>query len=154
MDADYKPILQEELPKADVVLWILKADALGTLAYDLDWIESVVLPAFETDPSKLVIGLNQIENIYDRDFRDGKASSVLVSNLNKKCALVFEETKEIVPNLKHSQVQPYSAARSYRVLHLLKQLASAAGDKGWILELISQVTEATDSYFAGNYVKS
>jgi predicted GTPase len=147
VDSDYKIILKENLPKADAVLWIIKADALGTLAYDLEWIEKIVLPSIGNDSRRLVIGVNQIENIYDYNFTNNSPSSVLINTLNQKCQLVYKETKKVVSDLSFEQIQPYSAAKSYRILPLLRQLISASGEQGWILQLISRVTEDNDPYF-------
>lgn len=149
VDADYKTILKEQdnLPKTDAVLWIMKADALGTLAYDLEWIENIILPCISNDSSKLVIGVNQIENVYDYDFSNNSPSQTLIDTLNKKCQLIYDEAKKVIPNLDFKQIQPYSAARNFRVLPLLRQLMYAAGDKGWIFDLISKVTEENDPFY-------
>jgi hypothetical protein len=149
VDADYKIMLtkEENLPQADAVLWIIKADALGTLTYDLEWIEDTVLPCVGNNSSKLVIGVNQIENIYNYDFSNGSPSKTLIATLNQKCQLIYDETKKIIPNLEFKQIQSYSAAKGFRVLPLLRQLTYAAGDKGWILDLISKVSEENDPFY-------
>jgi predicted GTPase len=147
VDAEYKTILKENLPKADAVLWIIKADSLGTLAYDLEWIEKIVLPSLENNSRKLVIGINQIENVYDYNFANDSPSEVLRNTLNQKCQLIHTEVKKVIPDFSSEQIQPYSAVKRFRVLPLLRQLVYAAGEQGWTLELISRVTEENDPFF-------
>ena len=146
VDAQYEPILQENIPKAHAILWILKADALGTLAYDLQWISNVILPAINHDSSRIVIGLNQIETVYDSAMREtGELSSIQKNNINQKCQLIFQECQQVMPDLRPEQIQPYSAAQGYRLWDLLHALVSSAGDYGWILEFISKLKEPKKS---------
>jgi predicted GTPase len=147
VDEQYKNILRDALPDADAILWILRADALGTLAYDLQWIQDIVLPSVNGNEKKIVVGLNQIENVYDKSFVHGKPSRTQIDTINNKCHLVLSEVQEVIPNFSLEQLHPYSAEQSHRVLPLLNSLVIAAGQKGWILQLISHVSKENDSFF-------
>lgn len=146
IDAEYREILKENLPKADAVLWIIRADALGTLAYDLEWISNIVVPALKNGSKNLIVGLNQVENVYDYQFQNGKPSPKQLDILNKKCQLVHDEIeKASIGKVDIWQIQPYSAAQKYRLWNLLHGLVSAAGEYGWVLQLITTLKKEEDS---------
>ncbi|MGK7958488.1 MAG: GTPase [Crocosphaera sp.] len=142
VDAEYRVILEKELPAADAVLWIIRADALGTLAYDLEWISKIVVPAVKNGRNNLVIGLNQVENVFDYQFQTiGQLSPTQLDIINKKCQLVHEEVEACIGKVDTWQIQPYSASMKYRLWNLLHSLVSVAGEYGWILQLITALKQ-------------
>ncbi|NEQ41659.1 MAG: hypothetical protein F6K40_37895 [Okeania sp. SIO3I5] len=138
VDADYKFILQDNLPEAYAVLWIMKADAIGTLAYDLEWISEVVIPNVKHGFRSLVLGINQVENVFDYSMRStGKPSEKQLDIIEEKCALIHDEIRIHVGDLEVWRIQPYSASKGYRLWSLLHALVSVADSYGWVLQLIS-----------------
>ncbi|MBC6479908.1 MAG: 50S ribosome-binding GTPase [Hormoscilla sp. GM7CHS1pb] len=136
VDADYKFILRDNLPEAHAVFWIMKADALGTLAYDLEWISEVVIPNVKHGVSSLVLGINQVENVFDYSMcSTGKPSEKQLEIIEEKCALIHDEIGMHVGELEVWRIQPYSASKGYRLWS--HALVSAADSYGWVLQLIS-----------------
>jgi|GEM_PF-3737608 len=141
VDEDYKTILKENLPQADAVLWVMKADSLGNLAYDLDWIKEIVLPSLNNDSSKIVLGLNQIQKVYDYQIKDGQLSEMQREIVNNKCQLIYEQLQAESINFDIKNIQPYSSDLGIRLMSLLASLIDASGNNGWILQLIANIKE-------------
>ena len=133
-DAIFEEIYRAELPKADVVLYVLEADErlLGT---DQRIFRDVIIPALGGQPKRLVIGLNKVDLLgpgeWDKvlNYPDDEQEKAI----ERRCRDIAEKLAREVQGLRAENIVYYSAERRYRLHDLLIPLIEAAGKAAWKL---------------------
>lgn len=144
-DKETAEIYKKILPTADVVLYILQADdrAFSDVEYT---IKEYVLPNI-TDPSKLVVGINKVdqlgigtdEDIYwDEDFNfPSPAQMEYIEKKSYQTAKYIAKatgirilwfTKKMINK---KRIVAYSAAKRYNLGELIRVICDAAGDNSY-----------------------
>ena len=139
-DRIFADIYRDELPKSDVVLYILEADE-RLLGEDQRIFNEVVIPAL-TDgdlnrlkAKRLVVGLNKVDLI-----GPGQWDTVLnypdpqqEQSIQYRAADIADKLVGYVPDLVGENIIYYSAEQRYRLHDLLLALVTSAGESSWKL---------------------
>ncbi|MFC9329590.1 GTPase family protein [Kitasatospora sp. NPDC057015] len=142
-DRVFAGIYREELPKADVVLYVLSAEE-RLLAEDQRIFDEVVLPAFRAGSAtaggrvrRLVIGLNKIDIIGPGKWDDeiNYPDEQKEESIRRRAADIAAKLSDLVPDLVPENIVHYSAERRFRLHDLLLALVTAAGAAAWKLPL-------------------
>jgi predicted GTPase len=134
-DAVFERIYREELPKADVVLYVLEADE-RILREDQRIFSDVVLPALAGGRGRrLVIGLNKVDLIgpgtWDR--RLNHPDEQQEKSIEGRCRDIADKLARSVPGLRAENIDYYSAELRYRLIDLQITLIKASGKAAWKL---------------------
>lgn len=138
-DRVFEEIYREELPKADVVLYIMQADE-RLLGEDQRIFNEVVLPAMRTGNGngrvkQLVVGLNKVDLMEPRQWNAklNHPEPDMARNIENRCRDITRHLADQVPGLAAESINFYSADRRYRLDDLMITLIGAAGKAAWKL---------------------
>lgn len=139
-DKVFEEIYREELPKADVVLYVLEADE-RLLGEDQRIFNEVIIPALRDGKARrLVIGLNKVDLLgpgsWDRalNYPDEKQETAIQG----RCTDIARKLAVQIPGLRAESVSYYSAELRYRLDDLQMTLIEAAGKAAWKLPVDSK----------------
>jgi len=133
-DAIFEEIYRTELPKADVVLYVLEADE-RLLGEDQRIFTDVIIPALNGQTKRLVVGLNKVDLLgpgsWDTvlNYPDEKQEKAI----ERRCTDIASKLARQVRGLRPDSIAYYSAERLYRLEDLLIILIEAAGKAAWKL---------------------
>lgn len=134
-DIEYEKIYRKVLPEADVVLWVVQANARD-LAEDQRILREVVLDTMGDLKGKLVIGLNQVDKIGPGEWDDklNYPSEEQEKSIIRRSNDIIEKISTVT-KIKKENIQYYSAIKRYRLYELLTSMINAADELGWKLPI-------------------
>lgn len=130
-DESYLKIYQDILPKVDVLLYIIQANAKDMSA-DQEILREVVSTASVGQKQRIVVGLNKVDIIPpgNWDYSFNFPSLEQETNIERRCKDIIDKLSQETGILRDNIVF-YSAERRYRLYDLLIAVIKAAGDLGW-----------------------
>jgi len=138
-DRIFEEIYREELPKVDVVLYVMQADE-RLLGEDQRIFTDVVLPAMRKGGGtgkvkQLVVGLNKVDLMEPRRWNTklNHPEPEMARNIESRCKDITKHLARQVPGLAPESINFYSADRRYRLDDLMITLIGAAGKAAWKL---------------------
>jgi uncharacterized protein len=134
-DAVFEQIYREELPKADVVLYVLEATE-RVLGEDQRIFTEVILPVLRDGKGRrLVVGLNKVDLMGPGtwDTKLNYPSPEQEESIKGRCRDIARKLAEQVQGLKGKNIAFYSAEKHYLLDDLLITLIKAAGKAAWKL---------------------
>ncbi|MET7421168.1 GTPase [Dactylosporangium sp. NPDC005555] len=138
-DKVFEEIYREELPKVDVVLYVMQADE-RLLGEDQRIFTDVVLPAMRKGNGsgkvkQLVVGLNKVDLMEPRQWNTklNHPEPEMADTIARRCRDITKRLAGQVPGLAAESINFYSADRRYRLDDLMITLIGAAGKAAWKL---------------------
>ncbi|WP_285618119.1 GTPase [Kineosporia sp. NBRC 101677] len=138
-DAVFEEIYREELPKVDVVLYVMQASE-RILGEDQRIFSELVVPALQAGRGggkvkQLVVGLNKVDLMkpVQWDERLNYPEPVMEKSIQGRCQDIARHLRDQVPELGADSVNYYSAEKRYRLDDLMLTLVEAAGKVAWKL---------------------
>jgi len=134
-DKIFEEIYREELPKADVILYVLEADE-RLLGEDQRIFNEVILPALADGKGRsLVVGLNKVDLLGPGswDTALNYPDEELEKAIHGRCTDIARKLASQVRGLEAKNINYYSAELRYRLDELQITLIKAAGKAAWKL---------------------
>lgn len=140
-DQIYEQIYRDELPKVDIILYILQANE-RILGEDQRIINDVVLGSFSNFvlsskkeiAKRIIIGLNKVDLIgpgaWDNEINCPSDEQEI--SIDRRCNDITQKLLKLIPIRKKNMVY-YSAEKRYRLYNLLIAIIKATGNIGWKL---------------------
>lgn len=132
-DKKYIQIYKDILPKVDVVLYVLQANARDFSA-DQDILKNVISNSVKDLKKRIVVGLNQVDKIGPGNWDQflNYPSKEQEISIKRKCEDITSKLASYT-GISKDRIVYYSAAKRYRLHDLLLALIKAADDLGWKL---------------------
>lgn len=140
-DKLYEQIYREELPKVDIILYVLQANE-RILGEDQRIITDVVLSSFSNFilssekgiEERIIIGLNKVDligpGVWDEEINCPTDEQEV--SIDRRCNDIIQKLSKVVPISKKNMIY-YSAEKRYRLYNLLIAIIKATGNIGWKL---------------------
>lgn len=130
-DQRYLDAYAQILPGANIILWVMQANAKD-LAEDQRLIREVVVNQLPELTGRIVVGLNQVDKLGPGAWNErlNAPSREQAASIQRREAAIARSL-HAATGLSADRIVAYAALRRYRLYPLLSAVVSAAGALGW-----------------------
>lgn len=130
-DAEYEKIYRTELPSADIVIWVMQANAKD-MAEDQRILSGLIADTMKGLEGRIVVALNQVDKIGPGEWNEklNYPTPLQAESIERRCADIATKLARVTP-VSRANIVHYSALRRYRLYDVLISIINASEDRGW-----------------------